>query len=417
MRQRHVEVVVAAEGVAPGQPVQQLEPVVVQEGPDLGHLLLVGRQHGVRVDHRLGAAGGAAGHQVLGVRVRAHGLVGAHHRWRLARVQQALQGQGACALLGVLAEDDRPRRGVRARLPAGDGRRVDGRIAGVDQRRVQRVQHRVQLAVVAGHAAVGAGDRAHRAPDVHGGQRQQRVVDGVVAEHDDRPAGGQLHVQQCLRQAPDDLACLRVTQAPPRTRARALGQEERIGRRRGPVLEPGADAACVRLQRLGVAQHEAAARQVLALDARNGQRAEVAEEQRPRRPLARTVLGCSGCRVGARVRRAARCGRWRAGVHCGDSSSMRHRRVLASALAAVRLGIGSIIVRGAVPGCCSACSARALQGEDALASARLTTSGSAHPRPESSSAAGRRSTGPGDTGQSSPRRASVRPPCDTVTRG
>jgi hypothetical protein len=57
--QHHVHVVVAAEGVAPGQPVQQDGPVVLEEAQRLRQHLLVGAQHAVGVDDDLRVPGGA----------------------------------------------------------------------------------------------------------------------------------------------------------------------------------------------------------------------------------------------------------------------------------------------------------------------------------------------------------------------
>jgi hypothetical protein len=65
--QHEVDVVVAAEGVAPGQPVQQHGLLLVQETQGLRQHLLVGAEHAVGVDHHLRVAGAAAGQQVFGV--------------------------------------------------------------------------------------------------------------------------------------------------------------------------------------------------------------------------------------------------------------------------------------------------------------------------------------------------------------
>jgi hypothetical protein len=69
--ERDADVVVAAEGVVPGQPVDQHRRLVAEEGEGLRDLLQVGAQHAVRVDHALGQLGRARGEQELGDRVRA----------------------------------------------------------------------------------------------------------------------------------------------------------------------------------------------------------------------------------------------------------------------------------------------------------------------------------------------------------
>ncbi len=65
------EIVVAAGGVVPGQPVDQNRRLVLQEGQRVADHDLVGRDHALRVDHRLRLAGGAGGKQELGNRFRA----------------------------------------------------------------------------------------------------------------------------------------------------------------------------------------------------------------------------------------------------------------------------------------------------------------------------------------------------------
>ena len=87
--QHHVQVVVAAEGVAPRQPVHQHRLLVLEEAPGLRDHLLVGAQHAVGVDHHLRVAGRARGQQVLGMRVGRDGLEGRAHCRALGRAQQA----------------------------------------------------------------------------------------------------------------------------------------------------------------------------------------------------------------------------------------------------------------------------------------------------------------------------------------
>ena len=79
----HAEVVVAAKGVVPGQPIDQHQLLFSQDGHGLRHLLLVGAPQAVGVDDGFGQLGGAAGEQKLGNGVRAcrgHGRI--HRRCR-----------------------------------------------------------------------------------------------------------------------------------------------------------------------------------------------------------------------------------------------------------------------------------------------------------------------------------------------
>ena len=84
--QRDADVVVAAEGVVPRQPVHQHRRLVRQEGAALAQHLLVGAPHAVRVDHALGLLGRARGEQELGDRVRARLRVRGGERRRRAGV-------------------------------------------------------------------------------------------------------------------------------------------------------------------------------------------------------------------------------------------------------------------------------------------------------------------------------------------
>ncbi len=78
---RQAEVVVAAEGVVPGQPVHQHGRPVIQRRHGLAHLLLVGAPHAVRIDHGLGHLGGARGEEEFGDGARAGGLHRGVYGW------------------------------------------------------------------------------------------------------------------------------------------------------------------------------------------------------------------------------------------------------------------------------------------------------------------------------------------------
>ncbi len=86
--QDHVEAEIAAEGVVPGQPVDDGLHAVLEERPDLRQHLLVGDQHALRVDHALGQAGGAGGEEDLRHRVRAHAREGLVHAGAGRRVEE-----------------------------------------------------------------------------------------------------------------------------------------------------------------------------------------------------------------------------------------------------------------------------------------------------------------------------------------
>ena len=72
MRQGHAEIVVGAEGVVPGQPVDKDRWRLGQKGEALLEHDLVGHEHALGVDHCLRLAGGARGQQELCDGVRAY---------------------------------------------------------------------------------------------------------------------------------------------------------------------------------------------------------------------------------------------------------------------------------------------------------------------------------------------------------
>ena len=59
MAQHQIEIVVGAEGMVPRQPVEQHERRLCDKRPDLRELLLVCRQHAMRIDDALGQIGRA----------------------------------------------------------------------------------------------------------------------------------------------------------------------------------------------------------------------------------------------------------------------------------------------------------------------------------------------------------------------
>ena len=222
----------------------------------------------VRVDHHLRHAGRAGGQQVLGVRLRGDRFEGGAHGRRLAARRQRREAFGAGQRVGVRACEHR-----RASVPVA-AMAAPYTLASAAYTSAGRSAARIdaQLAMVLRHAAVRRRHRAHRAADVHGGQRQQRVVDAVVRQDDHRSAVGQAAVEQPLREPADLLARLAVAQAAPAAAGVALGQERRVGCFTRPALEPFADGARRCAQRLARAQHERAAAELDALDARAGQR-------------------------------------------------------------------------------------------------------------------------------------------------
>ena len=66
---------------------------------------------------------------------------------------------------------------------------VGGAVVGEDQRRFDALEDVLQRAVFPGLQRVGRSDRRVGHADVHGRQREQRVVDAVARQNDDGPVG------------------------------------------------------------------------------------------------------------------------------------------------------------------------------------------------------------------------------------
>ena len=192
------KIVVAAERVVPGQPVAQDRRLVRQQRHDRAEHLLIGAEHPLGVDHALWACRSIprcrAPWRWCPVRPRAcassTALVGA------AAASSAANG-GACAAL---------RRGVQVTIsvsPATCGQRP------LEQRAPRRrtpgpgrsaCHKRAERGVVARQQRVGRRERRVQDARVHGRQRQQRVLEAVAGQDDDRPVGRQPAIDQRLRE-------------------------------------------------------------------------------------------------------------------------------------------------------------------------------------------------------------------------
>ena len=105
MAQHHGEVVVAAEGVIPRQPIDEGQRLLGEERPHLQRLLLVRGQHAVRVDHALGQAGRAGGEENFRDRVRADRGGGLVHAGAGLRAREIVE-QRRAEIGAVAARDD-----------------------------------------------------------------------------------------------------------------------------------------------------------------------------------------------------------------------------------------------------------------------------------------------------------------------
>jgi hypothetical protein len=139
VKQRDVEIVVAAERVVPREPVDENDILLVQERPELREALLVRAQHAVRVDHALRFAGRPRREQDLRNRVRTDSRVrrsdGVAVFTRAEIRQRSRVARRSAAAFG----DER-----HAGFDRFERSSVRIRVGGEDQRRTQRAQDELQ---------------------------------------------------------------------------------------------------------------------------------------------------------------------------------------------------------------------------------------------------------------------------------
>jgi hypothetical protein len=144
----------------------------------------------------------------------------------------------------------------------------------IDCAGLKQGDHALELLKILGHQRIGRRDRRNGHAGMHGAKREQRVIDAVVGKNDKRMVGA-----QPLRQRPGGdgahlLERLAIGHRRPRYVARALAEEDAIGRGPGPMLQPVADAARGRLQRRGRPHDGAAIGAALGDDGGNGEQAD-----------------------------------------------------------------------------------------------------------------------------------------------
>ena len=274
--QHHVEIVVAAEGVVPRQPVDQHRRVVLEECPGRRRALLVGAQHALGVDHALGLAGGAGGEQDLGQRVGPDAGERLLHRRRRPHLGEGRERRHSRGAEAAAAGDDlEPRRADRLqRLGVAVG------LVDVDEARLDQAEDVAELAEVLRQPRVGRRHRHHGDADVHGAERDQRMVDAVLGQDQQRAARARACGRERLSDGIGRARCLLVGDAPPAACGVALGQEDAIGLAAGPALQQHAERARHGRQRTRRAQHDGAVGLALVPDV--GRREQLTRRQRRR---------------------------------------------------------------------------------------------------------------------------------------
>ncbi len=233
--QHHIDIVIAAERVVPRQPVDRHRRMILEEGPDLRHALLVGTQHALGIDHTLWLPGGARRKQEFGDRVRpdlGRRLVNSCRR----RDREKVIERGHLHPIGrVLRDDDLRAPPINAAERLGEF----GTILHKYQAGGHHAQDIFQLAEILRHQRIRRRHRGHRHAHVHGAVIQQRVVDTGIGQDHHRPVHGQATVQYSLADTLHLLEKIGVVHPPPITiRTRPVGDKRRLRRLRRPFLDP-----------------------------------------------------------------------------------------------------------------------------------------------------------------------------------
>ena len=181
--QHQIEIVVGAEGMAPGQPVEnnQIALRALQKRPGLRLGLLARRQHALGVDDRLRGSGRAGGEQEFCDGIRAERGEGLRDRIGFrGRCDVAKRNRGAA--VGIAADDCC----AMQRLDRRQRRHECLQVRDIDRAGIEQRDHAFQLVEILRHQRIGRRDRRHGYADMHRPKREQRVLDAVVGEDSQR---------------------------------------------------------------------------------------------------------------------------------------------------------------------------------------------------------------------------------------
>ena len=161
--------------------------------------LLVRAQHPLRVDHALRPPGRSRREEHLGDGVAVDALRAPRRRPRSRACRPRSTNDVDASARAAIAE-------TTSSTPAGStarsARSKAAPFGGEHQRRARRDRRRAAARCTPGLQRVGRRDRRVGHADVHRRQREQRVLDAVAREDDDRPLVRQLAIEQRLRDAP-----------------------------------------------------------------------------------------------------------------------------------------------------------------------------------------------------------------------
>ncbi len=232
--EREVEVVVAAERVAPGKPVDQHRRLGAVARVEAFQHRLVRRHHLLGVDDALGRAGRSRGEEEFRNRVRLD--------LRLRRVDFRAGGFRQEFF-------ERRRRAGRGRVDPGDDfdvlrnggldRRGERRAVGdEDEARRKDRDNGLQLGEIFGDQRIGRRDRRVGDASDHRAEPDQRMVDAVAGENGDRPLDREFSVDKRLRDAAGRMLRGAVRDHAPMSFALPLGKEDTGWSFLRPVVEP-----------------------------------------------------------------------------------------------------------------------------------------------------------------------------------
>ena len=150
-------------------------------------------------------------------------------------------------------------------------------VVGEDEAGRQQLHQIAELAVVPRHQRIGRRHRAEGNAGIERAERDQRMIDRVAGENDDRLLGRKAARQQRGCDVPRRRQQFRIGDLPPAPRGVSLRHEDPIGRGRGPMMQAVGDAHRIVAQLRFRAQIDGAV--VAALDMHRG-RAERDRAQR-----------------------------------------------------------------------------------------------------------------------------------------
>ncbi len=224
---------VAAERVAPRQPIHHHRRLVGDKGKARCQHRLVRAQHAVGVDDGLGISGRARGEQKLCDGVRRNFRMCGRNAGVVTCAQEIAEHRDLAVAQRIARDHQldivRHRCVKRTReRPAVIGEYKPG---------CQQREDRAQLAEVGRHQGIGRGDRRIGNADIHCRQCKQCVLDVVAGQHDERPFGRQTAPQQCGANSLHVGKNLRVSELAPLALRVALRKVDAIRRNFRPMFE------------------------------------------------------------------------------------------------------------------------------------------------------------------------------------